>query len=333
MKRLCAILIITFGVFSIYVKVSPFLDNFKVKTAPYWSYVTIGNNPLLPEWDADAPQMQHHTRVDNQAIVRRGVVPKAVVENPHFDTIHETPFRDDDIIIGVYYQGEARAYPYRILAWHEVVNDRFGSQAVTVTLCPYCDTNPVFLSDGPLAASGKVYQSGLVMFDLSTHTLWSQPLGLAIAGSKVNKSLKRIPGCKTTLGQWKKVHPDTVVLSTKTGYRRDYKRNPYRAYAADQSIVFPVRNLDKCSSDPKAIVSYIWRSDDGFKFDRFSGLSYVVHHEVMKKVKEETFILDHELIQAKWDEALGTVRFFNQKTHEEIPSSTAYAFAYYALFQ
>ena len=41
--------------------------------------------------------------------------------------------RDSDVVLGVEFQGVAKAYPIRILNWHEVVNDQVGPQAALVT--------------------------------------------------------------------------------------------------------------------------------------------------------------------------------------------------------
>mgnify|MGYP001812058350 CR=1 FL=1 len=41
--------------------------------------------------------------------------------------------RPDEMVLGVEIGGIARAYPTRILSWHELVNDRFGDSAVLVS--------------------------------------------------------------------------------------------------------------------------------------------------------------------------------------------------------
>lgn len=41
--------------------------------------------------------------------------------------------KDDELIIGVYHNNIARAYPLRILSWHELVNDRFGNDPLLVS--------------------------------------------------------------------------------------------------------------------------------------------------------------------------------------------------------
>ena len=41
--------------------------------------------------------------------------------------------RDSDVVIGVESRGVAKAYPVRILNWHEIVNDEIGGEPVAVT--------------------------------------------------------------------------------------------------------------------------------------------------------------------------------------------------------
>ena len=49
-----------------------------------------------------------------------------------------------DRVVGVRMGGEARAYPLRLLRWHEVVNDTVGNQPLLVTYCPLADSVVVF---------------------------------------------------------------------------------------------------------------------------------------------------------------------------------------------
>ena len=41
--------------------------------------------------------------------------------------------RDEEQVIGLIHRGEARAYPLRIMSWHELVNDRLGDLPVLVS--------------------------------------------------------------------------------------------------------------------------------------------------------------------------------------------------------
>ncbi|NIQ39353.1 MAG: DUF3179 domain-containing protein [Proteobacteria bacterium] len=53
---------------------------------------------------------------------------------PKFIPADEGDFLDpDDQVIGFRSGGEARAYPIKILNWHEVVNDSIGERPIAVT--------------------------------------------------------------------------------------------------------------------------------------------------------------------------------------------------------
>jgi hypothetical protein len=41
--------------------------------------------------------------------------------------------KEDELVLGVYINGVARAFPTRILSWHELVNTRFGDLPVLVS--------------------------------------------------------------------------------------------------------------------------------------------------------------------------------------------------------
>lgn len=78
--------------------------------------------------------------------------------------------------------------------------------------------------------TGKLYKSGLVMYDRQTESLWSQIRQEAITGPMTETKLSMLPAQHTTWGQWRNEHPDTLVLSPDTGFKRDYGRNPYEEY-------------------------------------------------------------------------------------------------------
>lgn len=144
---------------------------------------------------------------------------------------------DDDLVLGLVRNGEARAYPIRILNWHEIVNDRLGGEAVVVTFCPLCGTGMVFTGKHrgerlDFGVSGLLYRDNLLMFDRQSQSLWSQLMGEAVSGPRVGARLQRLPLQHLTWREWRARHPDTTVLSTATGYRRDYGEDPYRLYAA-----------------------------------------------------------------------------------------------------
>ncbi|HSG05403.1 MAG TPA: DUF3179 domain-containing protein, partial [Nitrospiria bacterium] len=141
-----------------------------------------------------------------------------------------------DRVLGFSGKGEAKAYPIKILNWHEVVNDTVGGKPVVITYCPLCGTgmafDPVVKGEHfTFGVSGLLYQSDVLMYDRQTDSLWSQILQEAVTGKMMGTRLTLLPLIHTTWEEWRKEHPNTLVLSTDTGYSRNYRRDPYEGYA------------------------------------------------------------------------------------------------------
>ena len=172
------------------------------------------------------------------------------IDNPKFAEIQDSRFMSDsDTVIGLEINGEAKAYPIFILVWHEIVNDKVGNTPVSVTYCPLCYTNQVFerIIDGQeveFGTSGKLYNSNLLMYDRYTESYWSQALGMAVKGELSGYQLNLVPFDVITWGDWKKLHPDTLVLTTDTGHIRSYATDPYGNYYTEPRIMFPVEHSD-----------------------------------------------------------------------------------------
>ncbi len=181
------------------------------------------------------------------------------IDNPVFANVPDSQFMSDsDTVIGLEINGEKKAYPIFILVWHEIINDKVGGIPVAVTYCPLCYTNQVFerLIDGQeveFGTSGKLYNSNLLMYDRLTESYWSQALGIAVKGELTGYELNLIPFDVITWGDWKKLHPDTVVLTTDTGYIRSYATDPYGNYYTEPRIMFPVEHSDD-RMHPKEII-------------------------------------------------------------------------------
>ncbi len=144
----------------------------------------------------------------------------------------------DDRVIGVSIKGLSRAYPLKIIVWHEVVNDQLKDIPISVTYCPLCDSVAAFdrrSSNGTreFAASGLLYNNNVLLYSRSggeERNLWSQLKVEGVTGSSSGLPLSTIPVEYTTWKDWKDRHPDTDVLSLQTGYDRNYNVNPYREY-------------------------------------------------------------------------------------------------------
>ncbi len=169
------------------------------------------------------------------------------IDRPRFDRAADTDaVAPEDFVLGVNLNGEVKAYPLRIMNWHEIVNDRFGATRVVVTYCPLCGTGLAFLADiegrpVEFGVSGLLYNSDMLLYDRDSESLWSQIEGRAISGRHTGQRLIAVPLEHTTWEDWRRRHPETLVLSQDTGHARDYGRDPYAGYTETESLHFPVK--------------------------------------------------------------------------------------------
>lgn len=308
-------------------------DNFKLRYFRLTSYLH-NQDKELQDVRKQNINPAKYSRINLKDLLNGGPPKDGIpsIDNPKFDTAQTTLFDKDELVIGVVVNGEAKAYPFGIMNWHEIVNDTIGGVNLTVSYCPLCDTIVAFeRNNTTFGVSGKLYQSCLVMYDRADDTLYSQPWSMGVIGVKVDRELSRIPAIKTTLGAWLKEYPDSKILSTNTGYTRNYQRYPYGTYYTDDRIIFPVRNQSKLTLHPKAIVSYIWEADKGTPNNRFSGASHQFYHAELEKIGEKVVEFNRRKIRARWDNNLATV-VVEEMDGTQIPSSTAFAFVYPAYF-
>ncbi|HED19112.1 MAG TPA: DUF3179 domain-containing protein [Gammaproteobacteria bacterium] len=194
--------------------------------------------------------------------IRHGGPPRdgiPALDHPRFVSAGKANFlSDSDRVLGIDRNGIRKAYAVKILNYHEIVNDRFDRQAVVVSYCPLCGTGMAFLAtaDGSarsFGVSGLLYNSDVLLYDRETDSLWSQLMKQAIAGPLRGQHLQQIVMSHTSWGDWRNRHPDTVVLSTDTGSRRNYERSPYAGYENSKDLYFPVSKTDS-RYHPKELV-------------------------------------------------------------------------------
>lgn len=160
----------------------------------------------------------------------------------------------DELVFGVEINGDARAYPLRMMDWHEMFNDVIGGVPVALAYCTLCGSGILYETavagrDAPFefGSSGFLYRSNKLMFDRETDTLWNQFTGKPVAGKLVDADieLKARPVAITSWAKWHARHPDTTVLSLDTGFERDYTPGkPYAAYFDSPDLMFPARVND-----------------------------------------------------------------------------------------
>lgn len=158
----------------------------------------------------------------------------------------KTDLRPGDTVLAIHHNGIAKAYPIGILNWHEVVNDRFGSEPIVITFCPLCGSGVAFKATVDKRAlrfgvSGLLYNSDVLLYDRETNSLWSQIRAQAVSGPLKKHVLSAVPTVHTTWADWRARHPDTLVLSRDTGHEREYGRDPYDGYEQSEQLLFPVR--------------------------------------------------------------------------------------------
>jgi hypothetical protein len=187
------------------------------------------------------------------------------IDNPKFVEAKQADFlSDSEIVIGIELDEIAKAYPLQILVWHEIVNDRIGDIPLAVTYCPLCYSSIVYIrklggKTIEFGTSGRLYKNDLVMYDrqpgsieliglgrdlIDAGNLWSQMLGQAIVGDKAGEKLTKIPSDVMKWRDWRILQPNTLVLSTDTGYARSYGIDPYDNYYTSEGTLFPISNVD-----------------------------------------------------------------------------------------
>ena len=168
------------------------------------------------------------------------------IDKPAFINPADADYLDDnDAVLGIVINGKARAYPLKILNWHEVVNDEIDNRPFVITYCPLCGSGVAFdrrLNGETLSfgVSGLLYNSDVLLYDRESESLWSQLMNKAVTGKHKGSSLTMLPIQHTTWSDWNHAHPATKVLSDKTGYWRNYNKSPYGSYNKSTHLYFPV---------------------------------------------------------------------------------------------
>lgn len=192
-------------------------------------------------------------------VAQDGIPP---LRSPKMITAAEATYlEDDNVIFGISVNGDVRAYPKRILAWHEMFTDDVGGLSVTGVYCTLCGTVILYenLQDDytyKLGTSGFLYRSNKLMYDKRTQSLWSTLEGKPVVGALVGQgiSLTYNSVVTTTWGDWKARHPQTKVLSLETGHNRDYGEGvAYNEYFSNDDLMFTVPSVDQKLKNKQSI--------------------------------------------------------------------------------
>jgi len=247
------------------------------------------------------------------------------LDKPVFVTADDATYlRSRDRVLGLSVNGASRAYPIRILNYHEIVNDIVGGAGVVVTYCPLCFSGTAFAAviDGQhfrFGVSGLLYNSDVLMYDRQSGSLWSQLMVQAIRGPMKGTQLEQLPLSNTSWREWVERHPDTRVLSNKTGYARNYKVDPYPNYGTDGKLYFPVAHSSKKYRRKEIVMGL--EIDGQFKAYPFKELKRGENRFTDEFAGQELTI--------EFDKKNRTARVLGERG-SEIPTTMAFWFAWYA---
>jgi hypothetical protein len=255
-------------------------------------------------------------RIRPEEIVFGGVPVEGIpaLDRPdHVPAAAASYLSDSERVFGVSVKGEARAYPLRILDWHEMVNDVVGGEPVTLSYCTLCGSGVLYATRGAdgiartFGTSGLLYRSNKLMVDRQTRTLWSNLTGEAVLGRLAGPGgparLAVLPVVVTTWQEWRRRHPATTVLALDSALERKWGFR-YLPGAAEQrraGVTFPIW-LRSGALDPRAEV-YAVRLGERAK-------AYPVERAVKERVINDT--LGGEPLVVVADPGSGAVRAYRR---------------------
>jgi hypothetical protein len=274
----------------------------------------VPNNPIEIEFEYPV----NETLLDELADNRRsgGPPPDGIpsIDEPVYVSVEEGDefLTSSDVVFGLVYNGEVLAFPQEILVWHEIVNDIVGGEQIAITYCPLTGSSIGFKGhldgeDTEFGTSGSLINSNLVMYDRATSSYWPQIFSQAVSGNQKGVRLQRIHMIWTTWAKWKQAYPDTLVLSTDTGYARNYEVDPYGSYNDTSSYyqvgkpIFPVMHEDGRLTSKTVVIGV----------DVYDA-QYAVEKQYMRHNNVANIEVGNESVVLFYDSALDTVRAFSR---------------------
>jgi len=229
------------------------------------------------------------------------------IDEPKFIPVDKVNFiSDEDLVIGVKIGDEIHCYPHNILNWHEIVNDNIEGKYIAVNYCPLTGSGMAWNRNinGKLTTfgvSGLLYNSNVMPYDRTTRSAWSQMKQLCVNGELADKHIESFPVIETTWSTWKKLYPNSKVVSTETGMQRDYLEYPYGDYRENRDIYFEVE-LENATLHPKERLYGVIQGDKAkcYRFDNFKNGIRILGDTVFEKPiivvgsERENFIIAFE---------------------------------------
>ena len=289
-------------------------------------------------------KVQSNDKIDllEDNIVSGGPAPDGIppLEEPQYISLVEADdyMESEDVVFVVTVSGEVYIYPQRIMVWHEIVNEEFNGERISITYCPLTGSaigfyGTISTGETTFGTSGKLVNSNLIMYDRVTESYWPQIFGTAITGPSKGESLRRFPVIWT---KWKLVQSkfkEAKVLSINTGFNRNYNQDPYGSYRDNREA------SDNYYTNSRLIFSVLAENDILKRKEiviagNHGDINFAILKGLVRKEKEIEFIIEEKQFRANYDESLDTVKVFveSEEGFKELIVYDVMWFAWHAYF-
>lgn len=258
--------------------------------------------------------------VDRDEIVRGGPPRDGIrsIDAPRFVPSDQATWVDDSTpVLGVVVKGDARAYPVHVMDYHQIANDVVGGLPLAVTWDPLTGAPIAFerTIDGRVLSfgvSGLLYNSGFLMYDRETESLWSQFLGKAVSGPLAGKTLRRVRIRQEDLTSWRTRVDSTRVLERPAPEKIDYRFSPFERYMLENGARYPVKARDQrfhakelvlgvvADGKARAYLGSVLTREGGWVEDVFQGRKIQIDYSTELSVFRWEAPDDVEVTEAYW---------------------------------
>ena len=157
------------------------------------------------------------------------------IDSPRFQAVSElTAVGPLEPVLSLIVNGDARAYPLRVLLWHEIVNDVVGGTPVLVSYCPLCNSGVVYdrRVDGAVLEfrnTGRIRHFDMVMYDRQSESWWQQFTGEAIVGERSGATMRILPARLESFDKFRQRAPNGKLLIPNNVMLHLYGETPYQS--------------------------------------------------------------------------------------------------------
>ena len=232
------------------------------------------------------------------------------VDNPKFIGTEMIDYMgNDDLVLAFTMGGETKAYTHPVLDWHEIVNDRIGGKDIAITYCPLTGTGSAWDRQvggktTTFGVSGLLYRNNIIPYDRESGSNWSQIRLECVQGPLKSTRVKTFPMVEMPWRTWKTMFPAEAVLSTETGFSRNYGRYPYGGYRTNnQQLLFPVGEADDRLPNKDRVLAVIINQEvKVYTFDSFKNGVTVIKDDFQGKSmiivgsQPDNFIMAYEAV-------------------------------------